>query len=57
MDRLTFRGPGRGFCKLRVALHCAERPECPIDHPCLRGISAADVYDRASVSLGNALIL
>jgi len=31
--------------------------ECPIEHPCLRAISAADVYDRASVSLGNAVIL
>jgi heptosyltransferase-2 len=31
--------------------------ECPIEHPCLRGISAREVYDRASVSMGDALIL
>jgi len=31
--------------------------ECPIEHPCLRGISAREVYGRASVSMGDALIL
>ena len=50
------RGPAQIVTHPVPCAPCFYR-ECPIEHPCLREISARAVYDRASVSMGDALIL